>query len=225
MTTVVIAGASRGIGLALARQYAEQGARTHALARDPDSAEELRALGEKHANLSVHKVDVAKDEDVDSFAASMDSDRVDILVNVAGITDAKGIEGRDWDQWHRSLEIMTLGPLRTLQALLPKMGEGSKAMSLSSQVAASTWPMGGYYSYRATKGALNQMMSGVALDLKDRGIVVGLLHPGYVQTDMGGPAAEITPDESAKGIRGTIDGWTLEDSGAFRKWNGEPHDW
>ena len=98
-------------------------------------------------------------------------------------------------------------------------------INLSSQLAASTWPYGGFYAYVAAKAGLNRLMRSVAIDLKDRGIVIGLLHPGYVQTDMGGPAADISPQESAAGVRKVAEGWTLERSGDFLKWNGDTHPW
>jgi NAD(P)-dependent dehydrogenase (short-subunit alcohol dehydrogenase family) len=105
------------------------------------------------------------------------------------------------------------------------MSAGSKVINFSSQLAASTWPYGGYYAYVASKAALNRLMRSVAIDLKERGIVIGLIHPGYVQTDMGGPAAEITPEQSATGVRTLAEGWTLEKSGDFYRWNGEEHPW
>ncbi|MFX9962168.1 SDR family NAD(P)-dependent oxidoreductase, partial [Acinetobacter baumannii] len=81
---------------------------------------------------------------------------------------------------------------------------------ISSQLGASTWPYGGFYAYAAAKAALNRLMRSVAIDLRDRGIVVGLVHPGWVQTDMGGAGADITPQESASGIRQIAADWTIE---------------
>ena len=131
----------------------------------------------------------------------------------------------DWKDFDDAIEIMLKGPLRVLAAFLPRMSAGSKVMNFSSQLAASTWPYGGFYPYVATKAGLNRMMRSVAIDLKDRGIVVGLIHPGYVQTDMGGPDAEITAEDSANQIIALAEGWKLEDTGEFFKWNGEKHDW
>ena len=114
---------------------------------------------------------------------------------------------------------------RVLRAFLPRLGEGAKVINFSSQLASSQWPYGGYYPYVAAKTGLNRMMRSVAIDLRDRGIVIGLIHPGYVQTDMGGPDAEITPQESAAAIRKLAAWWPLEKSGDFYKWNGEEHAW
>lgn len=105
------------------------------------------------------------------------------------------------------------------------MPAGAKAINFSSQLAASTWPYGGYYPYVAAKAGLNRMMRSVAIDLRERGIIVGLIHPGWVQTDMGGAGADITPQESASGIRKLAEAWSIGMSGDFYKWNGEPHSW
>lgn len=160
-------------------------------------------------------------------AAASGDGRIDVLYNVAGVTGpmANELEGADWDAWNEAFAIMVQGPLRVLQAFLPRLGEGSRVINVTSQLGASTWPMGGFYAYASAKAALNRLMRSVATDLKPKGIVVGLVHPGWVQTDMGGPNAEITPAESAAGLRKLGAEWALEDTGDFRKWNGEPHAW
>ncbi|MEL0250571.1 MAG: SDR family NAD(P)-dependent oxidoreductase, partial [Novosphingobium sp.] len=98
-------------------------------------------------------------------------------------------------------------------------------INISSQLGASTWPYGGFYAYAAAKAALNRLMRSVATDLEERGVIIGLVHPGWVQTDMGGAGADITPQESAEGIRSITAAWTLDRSGDFLKWNGETHAW
>ena len=228
MANVAITGAGRGIALELARQHLAQGDRVYALARDPAGADALNALaGESGGRLTVHAMDVADDASVKAGAAATGSDAIDILYNVAGIlgTPAPQLDSVDWAEFDKAIEIMLKGPLRVLVAFLPRMQAGSKVMNITSQLAASTWPYGGFYDYGAAKAGLNRMMRSVALDLKDRGVVVGLIHPGYVQTDMSGPSADITPEESATGVRTLAEGWTIEKTGAFYKWNGEEHAW
>lgn len=225
MANVVISGAGRGIGLELARQSAAAGDRVFALVRDPDTAEALLAL----SGISIHEADVASDESVRAAATATGDAPIDVLYNVAGVLGPVAPElepgASDWKAWTEVINVMTYGPLRVLQAFLPQMREGSKAISLTSQLAASTWPYGGLYPYVAAKAALNRVMRSVAFDLRDRGIIVGVIHPGYVQTDMGGPNADITPEESARGIRETTAAWTVGDTGAFLKWDGEAHAW
>ena len=228
MATVAITGAGRGIGLELTRQHVAAGDRVLALVRDPAGAKALADLAAgSGGKLTVHQMDVADDASVKAGAADSGTDAVDILYNVAGVSGPEGaeLESADWDAWDDAFRIMVQGPLRVLQAFLPRMGAGSKVINISSQLAASTWPYGGFYAYSGAKAALNRMMRSVAIDLKDRGVIVGLVHPGWVQTDMGGEGADITPTESAAGIAKVAADWTLETSGDFLKWNGEPHAW
>lgn len=226
MATVATTGAARGIGLELAAQHLAGGDTVIALARKVSPAlEELSAAS--GGRLTIHLCDVASDASVRAAAAASGQDGVDVLYNVAGVTGpiANELENADWDAWNEAFAIMVQGPLRVLQAFLPRLGEGSKVLNVTSQVGASTWPMGGLYAYAAAKAGLNRLTRSLAIDLRARGIVVGLVHPGWVQTDMGGPHAQISVEESASGLRKLATEWTLEDSGEFRKWNGEPHAW
>ena len=226
MATVAITGAGRGIGLELAAQHVAAGDAVIALARKASEAlEELAATSD--GRLTIHPCDVASDASVRAAAAASGDGPVDVLYNVAGVTGpmANELEGADWDAWNEAFAIMVQGPLRVLQAFLPRLGEGAKVINLTSQVGASTWPMGGLYAYAAAKAGLNRLTRSLAIDLKSRGVVVGLVHPGWVQTDMGGPHAQISTHESAAGLRKLAAEWTLDDSGEFRKWNGEPHAW
>ena len=228
MANVAITGAGRGIGLELVRQYAEAGDRVYALCRSPETAGALNALAAASGGqVSVHAMDVGDDESVDAGAAATGDGPIDVLLNVAGVVggDRQGLSDRAWADWQDAFNIMIVGPLRVMQAFLPRLPSGAKVINITSQLAASTWPYGGHYAYGAAKAGLNRMMRSVAIDVKDRGIVVGLVHPGWVQTDMGGAAAEITPQESAAGIRKVTADWTLDRSGDFLKWNGETHPW
>jgi len=226
MATVAITGAARGIGLELAAQHVAAGDTVIALPRKASAAlEELAASS--GGKLTIHLCDVASDASVRAASASSGSGPIDVLYNVAGVTGpmANELEGADWDAWNEAFAIMVQGPLRVLQAFLPRLGEGARVINITSQLGAMAWPMGGMYAYASAKAALNRLMRSVAIDLKPRGIVIGLIHPGWVQTDMGGPHAQITPEESATGIRKLGAEWTLADTGAFLKWNGEVHDW
>lgn len=228
MATVAITGAGRGIGLELAKQHLAAGDRVLALVRNPGGADAVNALAASSGGkLTVHAMDVAEDASVKAGAASTGSDAIDILYNVAGVTGPMGaeLESANWGEWQDTFNIMIMGPLRVMQGFLPRLGNGSKVINITSQLAASTWPYGGFYAYGAAKAGLNRMMRSVALDVKDRGIVIGLVHPGWVQTDMGGPDAEITTQESASGIKAVAESWTLDESGDFKKWNGEAHAW
>ena len=228
MANVAITGAGRGIGLELVKQYAQSGDRVFALCRAPEKAAELNTLAAGSGGLvTVHAMDVGDDASVKAAAASTGEGPIDVLLNVAGVIggEQQGLTDQAWDDWQDAFNVMIIGPLRVMQAFLPRLGSGAKVINITSQLAASTWPYGGFYAYGAAKAGLNRMMRSVALDVKDRGIVIGLVHPGWVQTDMGGAAAEITPEESARGIRDVAASWTLDQSGDFKKWNGEAHPW
>ncbi|MBB6124009.1 SDR family oxidoreductase [Sphingobium subterraneum] len=228
MANVVITGAGRGIALELVRQHVEAGDWVFALARSPESAGELASLAAgSGGRLTVHTMDVSRDDSVRAGAASTGSDGIDLIYNVAGTlgNPSAQLEDLDWKDFDDTIEVMLKGPMRVVLAFLPRMSAGGKIMNFSSQLAASTWPYGGFYPYGAAKAGMNRMMRSVAMDLKERGIIVGLIHPGYVQTDMGGPGADISPAESAASIKALAEGWTLEQSGEFYKWNGEPHAW
>lgn len=230
MATIAITGAGRGIGLELTRQYAAAGDDVIALCRDPDTATALKDLATgSGGRVTVHRMDIADDASVKAAVAEIGDRTIDILFNVAGLIGPHEPElelgSSDWTAWHEALDILMMAPLRVLQGFLPNMKAGSKVMNVTSQLGASTWPYGGYYIYGAGKAGLNRLMRSVAIDLKDRGIIVGIIHPGYVRTDMGGPNADISPEESAAGLRTVATEWQLETSGDFLKWNGEPHAW
>lgn len=228
MKTVAITGAGRGIGLALANEHVEAGDRVLALVRNPAGAAELQALAARsEGRLTVHGMDVGDDASVRDGVAGTGEGTIDLLYNVAGVTGEPSaqLDMIDWRDFDEAINIMLKGPMRVLLAFLPRMPAGAKVINFSSQLAASTWPYGGYYPYVAAKAGLNRMMRSVAIDLKDRGIIVGMIHPGYVQTDMGGPNADITPAQSAAAIRQLAENWTIDRSGDFYKWNGEPHSW
>lgn len=228
MTTVAITGAGRGIGFELARQHVAAGDRVIALVRNPSGAADLAKLADaSEGRLTLHAMDVADDASVKVGAADSGSEPIDVLYNVAGVSGPEGneLESADWGAWDETFRIMVQGPLRVMQAFLPRLGSGAKVINISSQLGASTWPYGGFYAYAAAKAALNRLMRSVATDLKERGVIIGLVHPGWVQTDMGGAGADITPQESAEGIRSITAAWTLDRSGDFLKWNGETHAW
>jgi NAD(P)-dependent dehydrogenase (short-subunit alcohol dehydrogenase family) len=228
MANIAITGAARGIGFELTKQHLAAGDRVFALVRDPGHAEKLDALlAGAEGRLSIHAMDVGDAGSIKAGAAATGGAPIDILYNVAGVIGIvpPELEATDWDAFDTVIDIMLKGPLRVLQAFLPQMHAGSKVINFSSQLAASTWPYGGFYAYGAAKAGMGRLMRSVAIDLKDRGIIIGIVHPGYVQTDMGGAGAEITPQDSAAGLRKLASEWTLERSGDFYKWNGEPHAW
>ena len=231
MSTIMIVGATRGIGLELTKQYANEGNQVIACARDTANASLLNEVASGSENIKIEQLDIADAGSIESASSRIGEEAVDSVIIVAGwvggMPDNQTIDNIDIDEWHNTLNINTIGPLLVAKAFksnLAASGNGN-LMILSSQLAASTWPMGGMYIYSTTKAAVSKVGQILALDWAEDPIIVSIMHPGWVQTDMGGPTAEITAEESASGIRNVLLGLTKEDSGNFYKWNGDIHPW
>ena len=231
MSTIMIVGATRGIGLELTKQYANEGNQVIACARDTANASLLNEVASGSENIKIEQLDIADAGSIESASSQIGEEAIDSVIIVAGwvggMPDNQTIDNIDIDEWHNTLNINTIGPLLVAKAFksnLAASGNGN-LMILSSQLAASTWPMGGMYIYSTTKAAVSKVGQILALDWAEDPIIVSIMHPGWVQTDMGGPTAEITAEESASGIRNVLSGLTKEDSGNFYKWNGDIHPW
>ncbi len=231
MSNIMIVGATRGIGLELTKQYAEEGNSVIACARDTGSASLLDELASGSDNITIEQLDVANPSSIEEASSKIGTTAIDTVIIVAGavggMPENQSIDNIDIEEWHRTLDTNTIGPLLVAKAFkdnLVASGNGN-LMILSSQLGASTWPMGGMYIYSTTKAAVGKAGKILSLDWAEEPITVSIMHPGWVQTDMGGPTAEITAEESASGIKNVINGLTKEDSGNFYKWNGEIHPW
>ena len=219
MTTVVITGTNRGIGLELARQYAEQGCEVIAACREPSA--ELSAL-----DVDVCAgVEVATDAGARKLRQHIGDRTVDILINNAGMLRSDRYESIDFDAMEEQFRVNTLGPLRVTLAIADALSEGSKVAIVSSRVGSvADNASGNNYGYRASKAAVNMVGMNLRHDLADRGIAVILLHPGLVATDMtGGTGIDAT--DSAIGLRARIDELDMSSSGSFWHANGEELPW
>jgi NAD(P)-dependent dehydrogenase (short-subunit alcohol dehydrogenase family) len=230
MSNVLITGANRGIGLALATAYAQRGDSVFACCRTPSKADALQALAQRHT-VSVVPLDVGNDESVAALVTLLATAPIDTLINNAGVNGGPGEQqtaaSMNFAAWADALNVNTLGPVRVMQALLPalKRSRDPKVMSITSQLGAISLDMAFALGYSASKAALNKFMRLAAIELKPEGIAVGVVHPGWVKTDMGGPGAAITPADSAAGIVKVIDELSLQTTGGFWKWNGCRHEW
>jgi NAD(P)-dependent dehydrogenase (short-subunit alcohol dehydrogenase family) len=226
MANVVITGANRGVGLALVQRYADAGDTVLALCRNVAKADRLAQLAAQSCGrVTIGALDIADPASIEAAAAGCQG-AVDQLINNAGILGGthQSLDDIDFDEWMHAFKVMTLGPFRVTRAFLPHLTRaGGKVLFVSSQVAASTWPHGGYYAYCSAKAAGNRVAQILAIDLRDRGISVASVHPGHVKTDMGGPNAQITPAQSAAGIRQVMAQLNLQSSGTFFNWNGDRH--
>jgi NAD(P)-dependent dehydrogenase (short-subunit alcohol dehydrogenase family) len=223
--TFVVTGANRGLGLEFCRQLTAAGADVVATARDPVVAAELRRL----SPARVEALDVADAASVASFAAALGETPVDVLINNAGIGGSSaGIAALDLDETARFFAVNSLGPLRVTQALLPHLLRGRRrtVVQITSNMGSiANNAQGGYYSYRASKTALNSLNRTLSLELAGKGFVCVALHPGWVRTDLGGAGAPLTPGESVRGLLQVIAGLSPKHNGGFFDHTGAALPW
>ena len=213
MSTILVTGANRGIGLELCRQLASRGDQVFAACRR--ASEELQELPVQ----VFEDVDVTSDESVEQLARTLAGVDIDVLVNNAGILTSETLDDLDFDRMRMQYEVNSLGPLRITKALLDNLHEGSKVIILSSRVGSmEDNSSGGNYGYRMSKAAVNMAGVNLALDLGRRQIPVMILHPGMVATEMTGSTG-IAPAESVTGLIERIDELTMAETGSF--WHAE----
>jgi NAD(P)-dependent dehydrogenase (short-subunit alcohol dehydrogenase family) len=220
MARIVITGANRGIGLELARQFAERGDDVVAACRK--SSPDLQAL-----RADVHEgVEVSDEIAVARFADAIGDQPIDVLINNAAILRPDSFADLKLDGILEQLEVNAIAPLRVTKALLPKLESGSKVIVITSRSGSiGDNGSGGYYGYRMSKAAVNMAGVNLALELKPRGIPVALLHPGMVRTGMGGGVDAIEPDLSARRLIARIDELTLDTTGSFLHAEGHELPW
>jgi NAD(P)-dependent dehydrogenase (short-subunit alcohol dehydrogenase family) len=231
MQNILITGTSRGLGYELAKQFAEQGNRVYATCRNSERADKLHAVAAASSGkLTVHEMDIGDADSVKSFKAELGDTPIDILIHNAGVwggLETQVFANMDYDNWAYELNIMLMGPFRVTQAFIDNVraSKQRKIVTLTSQVSAHSYEKIIGYSYAAAKAGLNRCMTALARELADENIIITLLHPGWVRTDMAGPVADTdTPEAAADNIK-LINGLTMKESGRFMKWNGEEHPW
>jgi len=221
MSLVVITGGNRGIGFHLAVLYAEAGDQVVLGIRRPEHAPILPG--------TVLPLDVGDSASVASFAAALAGRGVDILINNAGIIgpDRQSALETDFEGFMQTLNVNTLGPLRVTQALLPNLRrvEQAKVVILTSRMGSLSYAKSNQIAYRASKAAANKVTQCLATDLAQEGVSVAAVHPGWARTDMGGPSADIAPEESARGIKAVIDALSHATTGRFWNFDGSPIAW
>jgi len=229
-TSVLIVGGNRGLGLEWVRQWLDRGARVYATARQPASAEDLQKLQKRFRELlSIHQADVASDESVENLGKALEDEPLDLLIHNAGVRGRGGLGDLDTDEVLEVLNINSIGALRTVREFLPHLkqsdGRGKIALITSLMGSIDDNRSGGAYSYRMSKAALNMAGRSMAVDLRPDDIDVLILHPGWVRTDMGGPAARISVEESVSGMMVLVEKLDASMSGTFWHSNGEQLPW
>lgn len=217
--TILIAGASRGIGLEMAKQAAARGDTVIAMVRSESSAEALEGIAS-----TVLIADVTDEAALQKAAEALASD-LDLLVCNAGIYRGRGDLNSDdlgADAWSEVLMTNVAGPFLVIKAFLPSLKTpGGKIAIISSVMASSARAPGGGYIYRSSKAAATNIACNLAAELQPQGIAVGSYHPGWVRTDMGGPSAAISPQESATGLLQRFDTLSMQTTGVFEDYAGE----
>ena len=208
--TVVITGANRGIGLAMAGLWKARGDRVIATSREPSAA--LDALGVE----VIDGIDVSREDGVINLKSGLGDTVVDVLFNNAGIMSNESLEHMHFDQIREQFEVNTLGPLRVTLGLLENLHDGSKVGLMTSRMGSiADNTSGGRYGYRISKAGLNAAGKSLAHDLQPLGIAVAILHPGWVQTDMTGQSGNLTAEQAAAGLIERMDALSLDDTGTF----------
>jgi NAD(P)-dependent dehydrogenase (short-subunit alcohol dehydrogenase family) len=236
-STIMITGTNRGIGLEMVKQYAEQGWDVIATARNPDTATELQALAKANAKIKVEKLDVTDVSAIQALAAKYKNRPIDVLVNNAGTlgdVPKQTIGALDQAEFLAVINANTFGALKVTEAFKPNLlaGQMKKAFAMTSGLGSSelTARRGGFYAYRASKAALNIGFRALAADWKAEGIIVGIIAPGMVETDLlaasgfRGPGA-IKTDASVAGMMKVIAAMTLENNGKALNYDGQPIPW
>ncbi|MGH8217025.1 MAG: SDR family oxidoreductase [Steroidobacteraceae bacterium] len=227
MPSVLITGASRGLGLELARQYAMNEWAVYAACRDPANASALGKIAPQDS-ITVLQIDVTDPASIAQAARAV-SGPIDVLINNAGIMGGNPSFGRmDYQDWEAVLRVNTLAPLRVTEAFAAHLERGNRRLivTITSGLASiSENTSGGWLAYRSSKAAVNMVMHSVAVALASRRITCVLVSPGWVQTDMGGPSATLTPAESVAALRRLFERLGPSDSGKVFSHDGREVAW
>jgi NAD(P)-dependent dehydrogenase (short-subunit alcohol dehydrogenase family) len=234
--TVLITGSNRGIGFAFVRHYSAAGWNVIATARAPEQALELNALAAANPQVVVERLDVTDLERIDELAHRYQGIPIDVLINnaaVLGDLDGQQYGTLDYGQFEQTMAINVYGPMAMAQAFEANVAasEQKKIVTLTSGLGSMTLmsKMQGMTYYRISKAGVNMGMRAIRANLKNEGIIVALIAPGMVQTqllaDSGYRGKALAPEESAAGMAEIIAGLTLEDAGTPTNVDGATIPW
>ncbi|NVK58077.1 MAG: SDR family oxidoreductase [Alteromonadaceae bacterium] len=220
MSTILITGANRGIGLSLTQLYLARGDTVIGVCRS--ASDELNSSGAE----VITGVDVSQDSGVEKLKTELSGRTIDVLINNAGILRKSSLDSLDIEQIREQFEVNAIGPLRVVAALRSNLSRGSKIGLITSRMGSiDDNDSGSSYGYRMSKSALNAAGKSLSVDLKNEGVAVALLHPGWVNTEMVNYNGLIEPEEAAAGLAARIDALNLENSGGFWHSNGDRLPW
>ena len=223
MSTVLITGAARGLGLEFVKQYAAKGWKVHACARSPESLKEVAG------DIHLHKLEVTDYAAVKALASELKGEAIDVLICNAGVSgrEAADLGTIDPKVWRDTFEVNALAPLMMAEAFADHVAASKdrKLIAISSRLGSITHNDGARYAYRASKTALNMEWKSLSKDTASKGLICVVLHPGWVQTDMGGQAATLTIAQSVPSMVTVIDGLKPADNGRFLNYDGAELPW
>ncbi|MEJ2763249.1 SDR family oxidoreductase [Photobacterium sp. MCCC 1A19761] len=227
---ILITGANRGVGLALVDAYLADGWQVYACCRQPEQATALQQRRQAHPTLTLLALDVTDHTAITALSRQLADVSLDLLINNAGYYGPKGygFGNTDADEWREVLEVNTIAPLKLAEAFYPQLSRPQPGIiaCLSSKVGSMTEnTSGGGYIYRSSKAALNSVVKSLSNDLLPQGIKTVALHPGWVQTEMGGPNALISTSTAATGLKQVLDSLEAHQSGSFLDYQGNLIPW
>ena len=231
MKTVFVTGTNRGLGLGFVKHLLKKNFHVLATCRDLIEATELRGLRETYSeSLEIFEIDLLEQNCSEEMKRFLRNRPVDIFINNAGVMGPRNqdLQSISVKPWIDVMSVNLIAPLIITQSILENIsiGKDKKMFFLSSRVGSiGENTGGGRYIYRSSKSALNQIVKSLSIDLYSKGITTLALHPGWVLTDMGGPDALVTVDESVKGMLEVIENVSLTDSGKFFNFDGKEISW
>ena len=232
MKTLLITGANRGIGLEFVRQYAADGWRVFACCRKPAAADTLdRLLSQFPDRIQVYALDITDHRQIEQLSQTLADQPIDLLINNAGVypPDRGDAFGKtDYAAWRHAFEVNTMAPLKMTEAFIRQVSRSNLktiATITSNMGSVADNRGGGSYIYRSSKAGVNIVVKSLSIDLNPQKIIAVVLHPGWVKTDMGGPGALITAEQSVTGMRRVISNLSLQDSGKFYAFDGQIIPW
>ena len=228
--SILITGTNRGIGLEFVKHYLKNNEKVIATCRNKNNAKDLLELKNTTSNLSLLELDVSNPNSINEFASKITGQPIDTFINNAGVFGPRNTEFGNFNakEWLDVFNINTVAPLLITQQILKnlRLGKNKKLVFISSKVGSIEENTGGgMYIYRSSKTALNQVIKSLSIDFKDENFIAAALHPGWVQTDMGGPNALIDTKTSVKGMAEVIDNLVLKNSGRFYNYDGSLIPW
>lgn len=232
MKTTLITGTNRGIGLEFSRQYAADGWSVLACSRNPGKSDELNKLAAQYPELiKILALDVSDHAQIERLAQELSDESIDLLISNAGIypkSDVNSFGHIDYAEWMQVFRINTMAPLKMAETFHSTRWSREKnfCIAITSKMGSIADNSGGRnYLYRSSKTAVNMVVKSLAIDLQSAGITSIVIHPGWVKTDMGGPNALISTEQSVSGMRQVISNLSMADSGKFFSYDGQEIPW